>query len=248
MVSLNSHSSLINPTLKKHFGVLRSGYKGLLEAQLKMILRMPLVCLLCFTIGLGLARDCTYDDVLQSILPTTNQPTFSLGDCTDLCLTAAGGEGLGLLGSESLALALAGNRKLETLRVGRNRLGDAGIRSLAMAIPHATSLHTLYLNRNDFSAEAGRILGRLLAKETNLKEIYMAENPGLSGEGILALAEGLANNYGLEVLFLSSSGFTSGDVSSIARVLHSHKTIHTVYLRQRCGRWRRDRSRISTAV
>ena len=118
---------------------------------------------------------------------------------------------IGAAGAEALGESLKINITLEKLGLEGNYMGDAGAQALAESLKINRSLRILRLRYNNIGAAGAEALGESLKVNITLTELHLRENNNeIGAAGAQALAAGLLQNRGLEMVTLSRGSV--GDV------------------------------------
>lgn len=165
---------------------------------------------------------------LQTNIPVTRQTTFPRGIVMpdgrlDLCK-----QGLGYLGFQPIAEALAANRTIASLLLGTNGIGNAGAADVAKLIERNQHLEVVYLGCNQIADISE--LANALTKNTSVTGLWLKRNPiGLSGASFIA--EMLCHNHSIRTLDLVNTNIgDQGLAIIIDALIHQNRTVERLYL------------------
>jgi hypothetical protein len=137
---------------------------------------------------------------------------------------------LGAEGARVLSKALASNRSLLDLDLGRNDLGDAGAAALATALAKNAALLTLYLGGNAIGPAGAASLSAALEANSTLSKLELGSN-AIGDKGAQSLAEVLAKkNVTLRFLGLGFNSIADTGADALAAALKSNATLTTLNL------------------
>ena len=136
------------------------------------------------------------------------------------------GCGVDLTGENGQALSnmLRTSTTLRALNLRDSRVVD--LQAICAGLTSNTSLAYLDLSRCALTAtaESGRALTDMLQTNTTLKSLELDYNDGISNEGAVYLAQGLAQNRGLETLSIVRCGISTA-VVEVAEALKTNKCL-----------------------
>ncbi|CAK8988488.1 unnamed protein product [Durusdinium trenchii] len=137
---------------------------------------------------------------------------------------------LGDQGSEQVALALAENCFVRTLRLHDNDIGDHGAAVLAEALLSNRCLLTLSMTRNRVGPAGAWELGICLRANSRLTKLDLGQN-SLEDEGAINLSLGLAQNHGLLSLDLQANRIGNPGAAALAGALTKGISLRELHLR-----------------
>ena len=153
--------------------------------------------------------------LLMGLASNTSVVELILEDCK-VDLTGENGQ--------ALSNMLRTNTTLRALNLSFN--GAVDLQAICVALTSNTSLAYLDLSECKLTAtaESGRALTDMLQTNTTLKSLKLDDNDGISNEGAVYLAQGLAQNRGLETLSVVRCGISTA-VVELAEALKTNKCL-----------------------
>eukprot|EP00438_Fugacium_kawagutii_P033083 Skav229596 [mRNA] locus=scaffold510:194243:195223:+ [translate_table: standard] len=133
-------------------------------------------------------------------------------------------------GSEQVAVALASNSSVITLRLNDNDIGDVGAGLLAEALQQNQCMLTVSMTRNRIGPPGGADLGTLLRSNACLTRLDLAQN-SLGDEGAMNLAQGLATSRRLLSLDLQCNRISGGGAAALAEAISHGIPLRELHLR-----------------
>ena len=167
---------------------------------------------------------------LQTNATVTEQTTFPCGTLMpdgrlDLCK-----QGLGYLGFQPIAEALATNTTIASLLLGTNGIGNLGAVEVAKLIECNPSLEVIYLGCNHIEKQGITELSKALINNTSVTGLWLKRNP-IGTEGALCLAEMLRYNRSIRTLDLVNTSIGKIGLTAILNVLiEENCTVERLYL------------------
>ena len=131
---------------------------------------------------------------------------------------------------EEVALALAENSSVLTLRLHDNDIGDRGAAVLGEALLSNRCLLTLSMTRNRVGPPGALELGRCLTVNPCLTKLDLGQN-SLEDEGAANLALGLAENHRLLSLDLQANRIGNHGASALANAISKGIPLRELHLR-----------------
>jgi Leucine Rich repeat len=138
-------------------------------------------------------------------------------------------QGLGPEGVQVVLRGLSGT-PIRHLLLGTNALGTEGVRSLAEALEGNNRVETLYLGCNAITAEALAPLAEVLSRTSNVTSLWLKRNPlGVAGAGLVAKM--IRENRSLESLDLVHTQLGLEGLQMIVQaIMVSSAPLHSLYL------------------
>jgi Ran GTPase-activating protein (RanGAP) involved in mRNA processing and transport len=138
-------------------------------------------------------------------------------------------QGLGPEGVQSVLRGLSGT-PIRHLLLGTNALGVEGVRSLADALEGNDRVETLYLGCNAITAEAVAPLAEVLSRTSNVTSLWLKRNPlGVAGAGLVA--QMIRENRSLESVDLVHTQLGLEGLQMIVQaIMVSSAPLHSLYL------------------
>jgi len=167
---------------------------------------------------------------LQTNVTVIEQTTFPRGTVMpdgrlDLCK-----QGLGYLGFQPIAEALATNTNIVSLLLGTNGIGNVGAVEVAKLIECNQSLEVIYLGCNHIEKQGIIELSKALINNTYVTGLWLKRNP-IGTEGALCLAEMLRYNRKIRTLDLVNTSLGKIGLKAILDVLiQENRTVERLYL------------------
>ena len=160
--------------------------------------------------------------LLMGLASNTSVVELILEDC-EVDLTGGNGQ--------ALSNMLRTNTTLRALSLRLSR--DVDLQAICVGLTFNTSLAYLDLSwcRLTATAESGRALTNMLQTNTTLKSLKLDGPYGISNEGAVYLAQGLAQNRGLETLSIVGCVISTA-VVELAEALKTNKCLLSLHISQ----------------
>ena len=163
--------------------------------------------------------------LLMVLASNTSVVELILEGC-EVDLTGENGQALSnMLRINTTLRALNLRGKWDVIHVEGKRT-QVDLQAICVDLTFNTSLAYLDLRgcRLTATAESGRALTDMLQTNTTLKSLKLDANDGISNEGVVYLAQGLAQNRGLETLSIAGCGISTA-VVELAEALKTNKCL-----------------------